>query len=58
MIDLLFRAKSQRNRDLSDLAELKLRHGSQTAAILKLQATDLRSDPQSRKRWKRLVRLV
>lgn len=58
MIDLLFRGKSQRQRDLSELAELKRLHGSQTAAILKLQATDLRSDPQSRKRWKRLVRMV
>ncbi|HKR15783.1 hypothetical protein [Rhizorhapis sp.] len=58
MIDLLFRSKSQRERDLDELAELKQHHGSHTAAVLKLRATDLRMDPQSRKRWKRLVRLV
>ena len=58
MFDTLFLSKSQRARDIVELAELKQRHGSQTAAILKLQATDLKIDPRSRKRWRRLVRLV
>ena len=58
MFDTLFQSKSQRERDIMELAELKQRHGSQTAAILKLQATDLKIDPRSRKRWQRLVRLV
>lgn len=58
MFNTLFSSKSQRERDIIELAELKQRHGSQTAAILKLQATDLKVDPRSRKRWRRLVRLV
>lgn len=58
MFDTLFLSKSQRERDIIELAELKQRHGCQTVAILKLQATDLKTDPRSRKRWRRLVRLV
>lgn len=58
MFDTLFLSKSQRERDAVELSELKQRHGSQTAAILKLRATDLKIDPRSRKRWQRLVRLV
>lgn len=58
MIDLLFRTRGQRERDIIELAELRRRHGTQVAAILKLEATDPRSDPRSRRRWKRLARLV
>ena len=58
MFDTLFLSKSERERDIVELLELKQRHGNQTAAILKLRATDLKIDPRSRKRWQRLVRLV
>ena len=58
MFDTLFLSKSERERDIVELSELKQRHGNQTAAILTLRATDLKIDPRSRKRWQRLVRLV